>query len=135
MNDTTDRPDTAGAEHDPSDGAPRRLLRHPDDRMIAGVAGGLAAYFGIDPAIVRIGFVVLTFAGGSGILAYLLLWLLVPQAESGEMVEERADGDRSNLTTWAGVGLLILGGMLLLDNIGWFGRVTWPLVLVVIGGV
>lgn len=102
--------------------------------MIGGVAGGLAAYFGIDPAIVRVAFVLLAFAGGSGILAYLVLWLVVPEAESAELMEAHPAGGRGNLTTWAGVGLLVVGGLLLLDNIGRFGRVVWPLVLVVIGG-
>jgi phage shock protein PspC (stress-responsive transcriptional regulator) len=58
----------------------RRLLRSRDDRMIAGVCGGAARYFGIDPALVRIALVVLTILGvGTGALVYLACWLLVPE--------------------------------------------------------
>jgi phage shock protein PspC (stress-responsive transcriptional regulator) len=51
--------------------------------MLGGVCGGLAEYSGIDPLLWRVGFVALTFAGGSGILLYLILWLLMP-TDSGE---------------------------------------------------
>lgn len=57
---------------------PRRLTRTEGDRMLGGVAGGLARYFSIDPIIVRIAFAVLAFAGGAGVFAYLAGWLLVP---------------------------------------------------------
>ncbi len=62
--------------------ASRRLYRDPDDQVIAGVASGLAKYFGIDPAIVRIIFVVLIFAHGLGVLAYVILWIAVPAAKT-----------------------------------------------------
>jgi phage shock protein C len=55
-----------------------RITRSRSDRMIAGVAGGLAAAFGIDPLFVRIGFIVLTLLNGIGALLYLALWLIVP---------------------------------------------------------
>jgi len=56
----------------------RRLTRSGGDRVLAGVAGGLGKYFGVDPILFRVGFVVLTLAGGTGALAYLALWLVVP---------------------------------------------------------
>jgi phage shock protein PspC (stress-responsive transcriptional regulator) len=59
--------------------APRRLYRSRDERMIAGVAGGLADYFGVDPVLVRVALVALVFAGGAGVLAYIAAWLLVPE--------------------------------------------------------
>lgn len=59
--------------------APRRLYKSRDDRVIAGVCGGLAEYFGIDPVIVRVIAVALVFAGGAGLLAYVAAWLLVPE--------------------------------------------------------
>lgn len=65
------------------DGAQKRLFRDPDQGMVAGVAAGLAKYLGIDPIIIRLIFVVLTFTGGAGILAYVLLWLLVPPVRTG----------------------------------------------------
>jgi phage shock protein PspC (stress-responsive transcriptional regulator) len=60
----------------------RRLFRDPDNKLIAGVAGGLAAYFNIDVTWVRIAFVVFTFFYGFGPLAYLILWIVVPKATS-----------------------------------------------------
>jgi phage shock protein PspC (stress-responsive transcriptional regulator) len=59
----------------------KRLYRSESDRMIAGVASGLGAYLGIDATVIRLAFVLLSFLGGSGILAYLVMWVIVP-AES-----------------------------------------------------
>ena len=59
--------------------APRpELRRSGTDRMLGGVSGGLADYSGIDTVLWRVGFLALTLAGGSGILIYLLLWVLMP---------------------------------------------------------
>lgn len=59
-----------------------RILRRGRSRMIGGVCSGLAEYFNFDVAIVRVLFVVLVFASGAGILLYLVLWLLMPEAEA-----------------------------------------------------
>jgi phage shock protein PspC (stress-responsive transcriptional regulator) len=56
----------------------RNLVRRKDDRMLAGVASGIAAYVGIDSVLVRIGFAVLTLVGGLGIPLYVVCWLLIP---------------------------------------------------------
>jgi phage shock protein C len=56
----------------------RRLYRSHKDKIIGGVAGGLGEYFDIDPVIVRIIFVVITIAGGWGLLAYILCWIIIP---------------------------------------------------------
>ena len=56
-----------------------KLYRSTVDKMLGGVAGGLAEYFDIDPTIVRVLFVVLTLVGGGGILAYIILWIVVPE--------------------------------------------------------
>lgn len=58
---------------------PRRLYRSRRDRMIAGVCGGLAEYFNIDPTIVRIIAVVALLAGMGGFLAYIIMWIVVPE--------------------------------------------------------
>lgn len=58
----------------------KRLYRSSDQRMLAGVCGGIAEYFGWDPTLVRVGWIVLTLLGGSGVLLYLILWLVMPQA-------------------------------------------------------
>lgn len=58
----------------------KRLYRSQQQKMIAGVCGGIAEYFDVDPTIVRLGWVLLGFAGGSGILAYIIAWIIVPAA-------------------------------------------------------
>ena len=56
---------------------PKRLYRNEEERVIGGVAAGIADYLGIDPVIVRIIFVLLAM-GGVGILFYFILWLMMP---------------------------------------------------------
>src|SRR3954463_689531 len=69
---------------------PRRpLLRSKDDRLIWGVAGGLAAHIGFNATVVRLAFVVLTLFGGAGLLAYLVLAVALPQDDgTGKPVDE-----------------------------------------------
>jgi phage shock protein C len=56
------------------------LRRSGTDSMLGGVCGGLADYTGLDAVLWRVGFVALTLLGGSGVLVYLLLWVLMPPA-------------------------------------------------------
>ena len=62
----------------------KRLTRSTDDRMLAGVAGGLAEYMDIDPAIVRLIFVIIALFGGgvTGIVIYLILWVIMPEGSA-----------------------------------------------------
>lgn len=62
----------------------RKIFRSIDDYMIAGVCGGLANYFKIDSSLIRIIFVLLALSGGSGILIYFILWLVVPKEKGIE---------------------------------------------------
>ena len=55
-----------------------RLHRSLSDRKIAGVCGGIAEYLGWDPTLVRLLWVVLTLLGGSGVLIYVVLWIVMP---------------------------------------------------------
>lgn len=66
--------------------AGKRLVRSRSDRMIAGVCGGLAGYLNIDPVFVRLAFVLfeLLTAGAGGIILYLILWVIMPEAAPGE---------------------------------------------------
>lgn len=57
----------------------KRLYRSRRDKMLAGVCGGIAEYFNIDPTLVRLGLIVLCAMGGSGILAYIIAAIVVPQ--------------------------------------------------------
>ncbi len=63
------------------------LRRSATDRMISGVSGGLADYTGIDVVLWRVAFVALTLLGGSGVLFYALLWVLMPAAPLGPDVD------------------------------------------------
>ncbi len=60
----------------------KKVFRNPDDRIVGGVAGGLAAYFGIDPLLIRILFFISVFLGGSGLIAYAILWAIMPEAKT-----------------------------------------------------
>jgi phage shock protein PspC (stress-responsive transcriptional regulator) len=91
--------------------------------MLGGVCGGLAEYSGIDTLLWRVGFVALTLAGGSGVLVYLLLWLLMPAGPGGRdpvseikgrLRDRRPAGPRSPVPRVTVAGLLILVGVLVL---------------------
>lgn len=72
--------ESAPHTEEPVMGPKRKLYRDSDDKILGGVASGLAAYFGIDATIVRLIFILTLFAGGTGVVAYLILWLIVPEA-------------------------------------------------------
>jgi len=125
----------------------RKLYRSRADSMIGGVCGGLAEYFDIDPAIVRLAAVLLVFAGGAAIIAYIIAWIIIPQKpfalEEGAQTEDEEERvsspaeERLGKVTekideklealhrdepgkgklWVGVFLLVLGIIFLLNNI------------------
>lgn len=132
--------------------------------MLGGVCAGIADYFGVDPTIVRLFFVIFTLVNGAGVLAYFVLWLVVPPegGESAGSFEEnvksgaddiasraksigediRVFADRRDQRTglFVGVALLVLGVVFLLRNLGvtwmsWFDSdLIWPALLVLAGG-
>jgi phage shock protein PspC (stress-responsive transcriptional regulator) len=117
---------------DPPD---RRLRRSSDDKVIAGVCGGLGRYFDIDPVIFRIAAVALAFVGGAGLLLYLAALLLMPTDQGTAVVAPGGQG-RNRALAIAGVVVLLLvawpfllGGGLLLAGIG------IPLAILVATGV
>ncbi len=61
---------------------PKKLYRSIEDRRIAGVCGGIGEYFEIDPTLVRLLTIAFVLAGGSGVLAYILGWIIIPEAPS-----------------------------------------------------
>lgn len=75
--------------------APRRLYRIGEGAMLAGVCNGIAAYFDVDPTLVRLSFVFLTIFWGSGVLLYIILALVIPEAHS---LEEKAAAAGSPFT-------------------------------------
>lgn len=140
----------------------RKLTRSSSDTVIAGVAGGLAEYLEIDSTVIRVIFIILSFAGGFGFLVYLILALVIPPASAkseptstldqkvSELHEEikqkakdwqekkpgertRSRGGRS-LIGWA---LLLVGAFLLLERLNivdfnWI-ETYWPALLVAAG--
>ena len=97
--------------------ARRPLQRSATDNVIAGVAGGIGAYFGIDSVIVRIAFIVLTFLGGAGPFLYLIGWLALPREESRSVIANALGGDSPHrfrslvAVVLIGLGLLITANL------------------------
>jgi phage shock protein PspC (stress-responsive transcriptional regulator) len=81
----------------------KRLERSSSSRVVAGVSGGLGRYFDINPAVFRLGFVVLTLLGGAGLLVYLAAVLVIPDEGRENSIAERRD------RPWPLVGLGLIG--------------------------
>jgi phage shock protein C len=113
--------------------ATRLLRRSREDRVIAGVCGGLGRYLGVDPVLLRIAFVVLTVTGGAGVLLYVLALVVIPDQQEDEDLGPAPEA-RGDLWMYLGVGLIALGSVMLVDELlPWFDRVMAPLVLVAVG--
>ncbi|EKD91540.1 MAG: hypothetical protein ACD_30C00002G0037 [uncultured bacterium] len=136
----------------------QRLHRSETNKIIAGVAGGIGEFFDIDPTIIRIIFVLLTIFGGSGILIYFILWIVMPSStNTSEITKDTLKENLQDLknttqkfthtisrpTTkddskfWWALFIIILGFLFLFNNLGIFqfqefGR-FWPVLLVLLG--
>jgi phage shock protein C len=123
----------------------RRLMRSNRDRVFGGICGGLAHYLEVDVVIVRIAYVALTlFSLGTGILLYLIAWIVIPLEKWEEPLPAAASPVRShkapNMRFMVGI-FLIIAGILALVSIflPWFWsfstlRIVGPILLVVLGG-
>ncbi len=112
---------------------PKVLRRSANDKVIAGVAGGLGRYLGIDSVIVRIILLVLLVAGGSGFLIYLIGWIAMPMERPGDNVGP-ATGQASSATVLIGGALIVIGGFMILDRIvPSLGKFILPAIVIVIG--
>lgn len=132
---TTTPPDSPPQDPAPGDSGPRagwdeirdlgRIRRVIGDRRLGGVAGGLGRHLDIDPVIVRVAFVVLTFFGGVGLLLYVALWVLLPEEGSdwGRLALDR----RSRTVALLLVGVLAV--VILFSNGWWASGVPWVLLL------
>jgi len=114
---------------------PRTLRRDAGRRVVAGLCSGVAGRFGVDPLLVRLGFLVATLAGGLGLGLYLLGWLVVPLREGAAPAPRRLAGGRGAVEMAGGAALLLLSVLLTFRELGlWFSdAVVWPLVLVTVG--
>jgi len=108
------------------------FARSRSDRIVAGVAAGIAERLKIDPVVIRLAFVVLSFAGGLGIVVYLLAWLIVPDAHPSA---DRPDGGATGVRQIVSVGLVVAGVMVLSRKAGlWFSDpAAWSVGFVAFG--
>lgn len=106
------RPGDGGTDGAPESEPPsgRSLRRSMDDRVLAGVAGGLGRYFSTDPVLFRVLFAVGAFFGGAGVLAYVLCWALLPEEGAVDPPVDRfVDGLRNRgLAVWVVVGVVVV---------------------------
>jgi signal transduction histidine kinase len=112
------------------------LRRDPARGVLAGVAAGIARRLGIDPLIVRVGFIAASAAGGLGLALYLLGWALMPGEQGEKAPVEQIAGRRETWLVVAGMVLLALAALLLLRKWGiWFSdAIVWPVILAAAGG-
>ena len=128
----------------------RRLYRSETDRVLGGVAGGMAEYFAWDPNLVRLLWAITILFGGVGFLLYLVLWLVVPTYSRVYGVPQqpgtptavppaaRPGGGASTAALVIGGFLVVVGALALLSSLGvWVGwnvwAVVWPVSLIVVG--
>ena len=135
-----------------------RLYRSETNRIIGGVCGGLGEYFSIDPTLIRIIFVILTLFGGSGILIYLILWIVIPSETqlgpvSSDHIKQnvfemkqraktfaqeiRFNKASDNSRFWWAIIIIVLGFMFLFNNLGILNifeiKKLWPVIFIVLG--
>ncbi len=123
------------AQVDARERAPR-LERSRSDRWIAGVAGGIGHHIGVQPNLVRIAIVLLSFAAGFGLVVYVLTWVLAPlEAETDEAATPARRIQLPTPRRAVGIGLVIVGLLALLWLAGlWFaGNLALPVVLAAVG--
>ncbi len=123
---------------------PRRLYRSQKNKVIAGVCGGYAEYFDVDPVIMRLLFVLLAFFGGSGFLIYIVSIILLPKQpfDINDVNQVGAPVSRINIRYVFGGLMIFFGGMFLLSNLGAFSfmhawDISWnfifPILLILLG--
>ncbi len=115
----------------------KRLYRSSQSKVIAGVCGGIGEYFDIDPVIIRIAAVILAFAHGIGLIAYVVAWIAMPKSKAETIVvENEPPREPSPLRKYLpGLFLIGLGVIFLLDRMFWWFRwsLVWPSLLILIG--
>ncbi len=123
--------------------SPKRLYRSKEDKVIAGVCGGLGEYLDVDPVWIRLVAVLLVFANGIGVLAYLIAWILVPEnpcqktvgKKAAVTVEKNQVKGRGSVSIIFGIIITYIGlGFLLRNLIGSFDfNYVWALSIISIG--
>ncbi|MHB8439429.1 MAG: ATP-binding protein [Acidimicrobiales bacterium] len=109
--------------------------RSTGDRMVAGVAGGIAERFGLDPTVVRIALALLSIGGGTGVGAYMLGWLLIPKAGSNSSIVHRAASDRRTVLLGVAFATVVVAVVLAASATGVrvVANLIWPTALTAAG--
>ncbi len=122
----------------------KKLYRNENEAVLGGVCDGLADYFEVDVTLVRVIFLVLGLFGGSGILIYLILWLVVPKKdgviEKEKTIAKETKGEvkskKVRSGSFLGIILMILGILLLAERMFQFmirWDYVWPIMLIGLG--
>ena len=138
----------------------KTLYRSAQNKIIAGVAGGIGEYFQIDPTIIRIIFIILTLFHGSGLLIYIIMWVILPprsqlSTKNEDTLKEniseikakaksfahtlnfRESSSREDSRFWWAILIIVLGFFFLFRNFGIFDEFDlgkfWPVILIVLG--
>jgi phage shock protein PspC (stress-responsive transcriptional regulator) len=102
--------------------------------MVAGVAQGIAQHLGINPWIPRIVFVVTAFMGGLGVALYAAGWAFIRSDDESASPADRFFSGASTSRSWLGVALIVVAGVIILDNFTFLrGDVVWALAFLVVG--
>jgi phage shock protein PspC (stress-responsive transcriptional regulator) len=114
----------------------KELHRSREERVLAGVAGGLGQYFDISPTFFRIGFAILTLVGGAGILLYVAAWLVIPdEGESDSIVSEALRRHRDRPWLLAGVALVAIALVSLFAQADFWPNSGFAWILLLLGGL
>jgi phage shock protein PspC (stress-responsive transcriptional regulator) len=120
----------------PADTPVRQLRRSRDDRLIAGVAGGLGRYFELPPIFFRVAFVVLALFGGAGILLYVAAALVMPDEGRGEsIVEEALRRHRDRPWLLVGVALVAIAGLSIIAQARFWPNSGFAWTLLLLGAI
>jgi phage shock protein C len=113
------------------------LRRSRQDRVLGGVCGGVGRYLDVDPVLLRVAAVALALSGGVGVLAYVVAWVVLPEADTEEPERTAPPAGRHAVAIAVGAGLVGLGVLLLVRQwMPWFGaELFWPLVVVAVGAL
>ena len=112
----------------------RELVRPREGRIVAGVAQGLANRYDLPVLLIRVIFVLLTFAGGLGVALYAAGWFLIRSDDEETTPAERIFSGASTSRSWLGIGLVFLAILILLDNFTFLSTgIVWSVGLLVVG--
>lgn len=132
----------------------KKLYRSRENKVISGVCGGIAEYFNVDATLIRLLWAVAVLLGGTGIIAYILCIIIIPEApakradqetvileesEDGETTDIAESGEKHEGTHWIGFAFIAVGVFFFARRLFWWLNIDfvwelfWPAILVVFG--